>query len=64
MMDMTFMGIPIVFDESLPPDTFYLCNGNLSADRQQVLDRLLTGIVSQGYHRPRSTPAIGREHER
>jgi hypothetical protein len=60
MTDITFMGIPIVFDESLPTDTFYIVSNSLDAKRLLVLDRLLTGIASQAYHRPRSTPA--RQH--
>jgi hypothetical protein len=57
---LTFMGIPIVFDETLPPDTFYIVSNNLEAKRQMVLDRLLNGIRQSGVRNPPPNPGTSK----
>jgi hypothetical protein len=42
--DLTIMGIPIFFDEAVPEDTFYVFSTSLDAERQRVLDRILSGV--------------------
>jgi len=54
------MGIPIVFDESVPPDTFYIVSNSLEAKHQRALDRILTGVRQS----TRSTPALEQGRKR